>query len=450
MYSLTYAEARYTPDSIHFPLASLTLTHSRLRRDLLTCAYVVLPRKQQARKGVLEMSRLTIRSIEALPKTGKDYVAFDDDVPGFGVRVFPSGKKSYCIQYRAGGRSRRVTFARVGTSTPDEARKLAKKLLQGVAEGENPAQARINARRAPTIAAACDRFLTDYVEQRLKKSTQREYRRAVELFIKPALGTFKVEDVTRADVSDLHHKHRHIPYQANRTLGVLSKLFNLIEIWGLRPDGSNPCRHVPKYRESRRERFLSIEEVQYLGRVLDKLLAENQESPFVIGAFKMLIYTGCRLMEIQTLKWEYVKEEHIALPDSKTGARRIPLPVAARNVLASLPLVPGHVYVFPGTIEGKHLTDLERPWQRIRKLAGLDGVRIHDLRHTYASHAVARGMNLVMLGTLLGHTQIQTTMKYTHVADDPARAAAEDLSSMLAGALESPPAPERPHLKLVQ
>lgn len=395
------------------------------------------------------MSRLTIRSIEAMAPAEKDYIVFDGDVPGFGVRVFPSGKKSYCIQYRAGGRTRKVTFARVGTSTPDEARKLAKKLLQGVAEGENPAQARINARRAPTLAAVCDRFLADYVEQRLKVTTQREYRRAVELFIKPALGTFKVEDVTRADVSDLHHKHRHIPYQANRTLGVLHKLFNLAEIWGLRPDGSNPCRHVPKYRESKRERFLSAGELQCLGQVLDQLQAENLESPFVVGAFKMLVLTGCRLMEIQTLKWEYVKEEHIALPDSKTGARRIPLPLAARNVLASLPLVPGHVYVFPGTVDGKHLTDLERPWRRIRKLAGLEGVRIHDLRHTYASHAVARGMNLPMVGKLLGHTQIQTTMRYAHLADDPIRAAAGDVSGILADALEAKPPSARPHLKVV-
>jgi integrase len=223
----------------------------------------------------------------------------------------------------------------------------------------------------------------------------------------------------------------------------------LIEVWGLRPDGSNPCRHVPKYRESKRERFLSLEEVQRLGHVLDELLADNKESPFVIGAFKMLIYTGCRLMEIQTLKWDYVKEEHIALPDSKTGARRIPLPLAARNVLASLPLVPGHVYVFPGTVDGKHLTDLERPWRRIRKLAGLEGVRIHDLRHTYASHAVARGMSLPMVGKLLGHTQAQTTMRYAHLADDPIRAAAGDVSGILADALEAKPPRARPHLKVV-
>ena len=208
-----------------------------------------------AKKVRAKMSRLTIRSIDALAPAEKDYLTFDEEVPGFGVRVMPSGKKSYCIQYRAGGRTRRLTFARVGTVTPEEARKLAKSLLHDVASGRNPSQARIDARRAPTISAACDRFLRDHVEQRLKPSTQQEYRRAIEIFIKPNLGTFKLADVTRADIADMHQKHRDTPYQANRTLGVLSKLFNMLEVWNLRPDGSNPTRHVPKYRESNRERF---------------------------------------------------------------------------------------------------------------------------------------------------------------------------------------------------
>jgi len=396
------------------------------------------------------MSRLTIRSIATLKPAEADYVTFDGEVPGFGVRVFPSGKKSYCIQYRAGGRTRRVTFARVGTVTPEEARKLAKNLLHGVAAGENPSQARINARRAPTIAAACDRFIRDHVEQRLKPSTQREYKRAIELFIKPNLGTFKLKDVTRADIADLHHKFRDKPYQANRTLGVLSKLFNLLEVWNLRPDGSNPTRHVPKYRECKRERFLSREELQRLGQVLENAQATNAESPFVVAAFKLLALTGCRLMEIQTLKWDYVKANHIELPDSKTGARRIPLPEAARAVLDALPVVPGNPYVLAGKLEDGHVTDLERPWRRIRALAGLEGVRIHDLRHTYASHAVTNGMNLTMVGKLLGHTQIQTTMRYAHLADDPIRKAAGEVSSHLSDALTSPSPQARTHLTLVK
>ncbi|WP_227512351.1 tyrosine-type recombinase/integrase [Tritonibacter mobilis] len=153
----------------------------------------------------------------------------------------------------------------------------------------------------------------------------------------PALGSFKVVDVERRDIAELHHKFRDKPYQANRTLGVLSKMFNLAEIWGLRPDGSNPCRHVPKYREVKRERFLSQQELQRLGQVLTEVEREGSETPHMVAAFRLLILTGCRLGEIQTLKWDYITANGMELPDSKTGARRIPLPQPARDVLARLP-----------------------------------------------------------------------------------------------------------------
>ena len=222
-----------------------------------------------------------------------------------------------------------------------------------------------------------------------------------------AIGAFRVVDVERKDVAELHNKHRAIPYQANRTLGVLSKMFNLAEIWGLRPDGSNPCRHVPKYREKKRERFLSQEELQRLGQVLSEAEAEGSETPFIIAAFRLLILTGCRLGEIQTLKWEYITPRHMELPDTKTGARRIPLPQAARDVLDALPRYAGNPYVVAGKLEGRFATDFQHPWRRIRARA--------DLRHTYAS----------MVGRLLGHSQLQTTMRYAHLADDPVLEAAQ-------------------------
>ena len=234
-----------------------------------------------------------------------------------------------------------------------------------------------------------------------------------------AIGAFRVVDVERKDVAELHNKHRAIPYQANRTLGVLSKMFNLAEIWGLRPDGSNPCRHVPKYREKKRERFLSQEELQRLGQVLSEAEVEGSETPFIIAAFRLLILTGCRLGEIQTLKWEYITPRHMELPDTKTGARRIPLPQAARDVLDALPRYAGNSYVIAGKLEGRFATDFQHPWRRIRARADLPEVRIHDLRHTYASMAVSGGMPIQMVGRLLGHSQLQTTMRYAHLADDP-------------------------------
>jgi integrase len=172
-----------------------------------------------------------------------------------------------------------------------------------------------------------------------------------------------------------------------------------------------------------------------LGDTLAEFERSGQESVHVVGAFRLLLLTGCRLGEIQTLRWSYVSARYLELPDSKTGARRIPLPPAAQVVLASLPRFDGNPFVICGAVDGQHITDLQRPWRRIRAAAGLQDVRIHDLRHTYASNAVANGMPIQMVGKLLGHTQIQTTMRYAHLADDPVLRAAESNSAWLNAAL---------------
>ena len=384
------------------------------------------------------MPKLTKRTVDALTSDAKDYFVWDTLIAGFGVRVMPSGAKTYQAQYRKGGRTRRIALGRHGNVTVEEARLLAKEVLGDVAKGENPAEDIAQHRKAPTVAALCERFFEAHVMERCKPSTQGEYRRAINMFINPALGSFKLVDVERKDVAELHHKFRDKPYQANRTLGVLSKMFNLAEIWGLRPDGSNPCRHVPKYREHKRERYLSQVELQRLGQVLAEAEQDGSETPHIIAAFRLLILTGCRLGEIQTLQWGFITDQGMELPDTKTGARRIPLPSAARAILSALPRFDGNPYVIVGKVAGKHATDFQHPWRRIRERAGLAGVRIHDLRHTYASNAVSSGMPIQMVGRLLGHTQIQTTMRYAHLADDPVKLAAEQnaerLSAFVGGA----------------
>ena len=396
------------------------------------------------------MPRLTKRTIDAFKPRPKDYIVFDVDIAGFGVRVLPSSKKSYLVQYRSGGRTRRVTFGRVGTLTPDEARREARRLLGTVAGGDNPAQAKSDHRTAPTVKSVCERFMREYVAERCKPSTQREYKRSIELFVEPAFGTHKIVDITRTDVARLHHAMRDKPYQANRTLGVLSKMFNMAELWGLRPDGSNPCRHVQKYKEHKRERFLSADELARLGQVLAAAEAEGSESPFAVAAIRLLILTGCRLSEIQTLRWSYVGQSYLELPDSKTGARKIPLSPAAVTALDALPRDLTNPYVIAGDRPGQHLTDLQRPWRRIRARAGLNEVRIHDLRHTYASNAIAQGLSIPMVGKLLGHTQIQTTMRYAHLADDPIREAAQLVSADLDAAMRGPSEAGPPPLRLVK
>lgn len=381
------------------------------------------------------MPKLTKRFVDKLDIRETDYITFDSDVGGFAVRVFPSGRKSYLIQYRSGGRTRRLAIGRHGTVATDEARKEALRRLGEVAKGEDPSQARNLRLRAPSVAALCERYLEEHAKVHCKPNTARNYSLLVKHHIRPALGMFKVTDICRSDIASFHHSMRETPYQANRALATLSKMFNLAELWGLRADGSNPCRLVPKFKEKSKERYLSQAELMRLGQVFAEAIANGTESPFVVAAYQLLLMTGCRMSEIQTLKWEYVTSTHLLLPDSKTGARRIPFSADAHAVLASLPRTLGNPYVIEGRWPNTHNTDLHRPWQRLRKVAGLENVRIHDLRHTYASMAVTNGIDLLTVGKILGHTNYQTTERYAHLADDAIRRASDRVSGMMAGAI---------------
>jgi integrase len=278
------------------------------------------------------------------------------------------------------------------------------------------------------------RFDEQHISLRIKASTAKEYRRSLEKFILPKLGAMLVSQVTRADIANFHHDLRHIPYQANRCLEIISKMFNLAELWGLRPDGSNPRRLIQKYPEVKRERFLSLDEIKRLGSVLREI-----ETPSAILAIRLLLYTGCRLNEIMTLKWEYVDLEAaiLHLPDSKTGAKKVYLGKPAVKLLEEAPVIVGNPWVITGALPGARLTDLQPFWQRVRARAVLEGVRIHDLRHTFASTAVAAGHSLPIIGKLLGHTQVQTTARYAHLAASPAMIAADSITSVLDQALAS-------------
>jgi integrase len=392
--------------------------------------------------------KLTKSRIDTLRPSGAERLFWDNELKGFGLRVSPKGRKTFFVQYRSGGRTRRVKIGAMGPVTPDQARLRARSLLGEVATGDDPAEVRRQRRLTPTVSEICDRFIKEHVEVRLKPKTQTDYKLVIRNAIKPALGAIKISEVTRADVSALHQSHKDRPYQANRILSVLSKLFNLSELWGYRADGSNPCRLVQRFKETRKERFLSDDELARLSQVLTESENSGDISPFVAAAFRMLIITGCRLSEIQFLKWEYVTRTHIVLPDSKTGKRAIPLPDAGKTILDALPCESENPFVFQGQETGKPAINLEKPWRRIRKRAGLDDVRIHDLRHTYASKALAGGMSLYMVGQLLGHTQYQTTMRYAHLADAPVRDAANQVANAF-GEVISGASARKPMLHLV-
>lgn len=383
-------------------------------------------------------NKLTKRTVERLETRDTDYIVFDAELPGFGLRVMPSGKRFFLIQYRRHGRTRRVMIGQFGPITAEIARKEALRMLGDVRGNDgDPAAGRDKERQSCTVEELGRRFLAEHVATRCKPTTQAEYKRSVELFINPFFGKQRARTVSSADVAELHGAHAHIPYQANRTLGVLSKMMNLAETWGIRDKHTNPCEDIERYPEYKRERFLSAKEMKRLGEVLTAFETDGSESQYAIAAFRLLLLTGCRLREIQTLKWEYVDLDNgqINLPDSKTGAKTIHLGAAAADLLKKLPQVDDNPYVIIGKFEGAHLTDLQRPWRRIRKAAGLDKVRIHDLRHTYASGGLLVGEGLPMIGKLLGHTQVQTTARYAHLASDPIKAAAARISERLAAAL---------------
>lgn len=377
--------------------------------------------------------KLTKSRVDALRPTGAERLYWDDELKGFGLRVSPRGRKTFFVQYRSGGRTRRAKIGAMGPVTPDQARLKARALLGDVATGEDPAELRRRRRLTPTVSEVCDRFINEHVEVRLKPKSQIDYKQIIRDGIKPSIGALKISEVTRADISALHQSCKDRPYRANRTLSVLSKLFNLCELWGYRPDGSNPCRLIQRFKETRKERFLSDEEIAGLSNVLMECEASGDISIFVAAALRMLLLTGCRLSEIQFLKWGYVTKTHLVLPDTKTGKRAIPLPDAGRKILDALPRHSENPFVFQGEADGKPAVNLEKPWRRIRTKARLEDVRIHDLRHTYASKALASGMSLYMVGQLLGHTQYQTTMRYAHLADAPVRDAANQVANVLSG-----------------
>ena len=379
------------------------------------------------------MPKLTKRIVDAAEAQAAEYFVWDNDIPGFGLRVLPSGRKGYVVQYRAGRRSRRISLGPATVLTCEQARNRAISIVAAARNGEDPAAERDAGRKTITVRELAERFDREHIAIRVKASTAGEYRRNLRRFILPALGQLTVTGITRADVAKFHHDLRHIPYQANRCLEVVSKMFGYAEMWGLRPDGTNPRKHIRKYPEEKRERFLSAAELRRIGEVLREMETEGIELTSAILAARLLILTGCRLNEIMTLQWDHVDLEGRALrlPDSKTGAKIVHLGQPVVELLRDAPRIKANPWVIPGTLPGKRLSDLQPFWQRVRARAGVKDVRIHDLRHTFASTAVAAGQGLPMIGKLLGHTQAQTTARYAHLAAEPVKMAADAVAQNL-------------------
>lgn len=380
-------------------------------------------------------AKLTVKSVEAVKPGSADVILWDSELAGFGCKVTPKGKRTYFLYYRTkDGQQRRPAIGAHGPLKPEAARTIAKRWLEEVAQGRDPSLSRTQDRAAPTVKELCGRYLAEHAETRKKATSVRNDRRLIDTHVIPALGPKKVAAVTRADIAALHHSLRSTPYEANRMLAMMSKMLSLAERWGLRPDGSNPARNIDRYREEKRERYLSSAELARLWRVLHSEAATAKASQSAIAAIKLLMLTGRRLNEVLGLRWAWIDldSKTLRLPDTKSGSLLVPVSDAAVTILLELKAAGrDDVFVIAGQRNGAPLVNLQKPWRALRALAGLEDVRIHDLRHTYASVGAGLGMSLPLLGRLLGHTQAATTSRYAHLAQDPVRIAASAIDMEL-------------------
>lgn len=389
------------------------------------------------------MQKLTKRVVEAAACTATDYQIPDSELPGFGLRVRASGRKSFYLQYRAGSKTRKFTIGYAAAMSVEEARLKATQLLASVRAGSDPVGDKLAANMAPTVNDLADRYLKEHCETHVKPKTLVNYRHLLKSYILPDIGHLKVTEVSRSHIANLHYVHSKHKTQANRILEIVSKMFNLAEQWGWRTDGTNPRRHIKKFKETKRERYLSFDEMRRLGEALNMAEDAKLLSSYAVALFRLLLLTGARLSEIQFCKWEWIDFDNgvIRLPDSKTGAKLIPVGRISIEILMGIKRKPGNPYVICSEIkEAAPINNVQSMWQQIRGWANLKDVRIHDLRHTFASSAVNMKVTLPTIGMILGHSQPQTTARYAHLAVTTAIEAADKVNEQM-GALLALPAP---------
>lgn len=380
---------------------------------------------------------VSIDDIADVTPSTKDKVLWDTEVTGFGLRVTRGGAKAYIFKYRLGhGRAAKTTKMRIGgiDLSLDKARLKARQFREQVVDGEDPSRKRDEFANAPTVAQLCQ----DYMERHApKKRTKDEDQRIIDTVIKPKMGRIKVADVKFRDVEDLHRGLRKTPYQANRTLALVKTMLNLAIKWEWR--ATNPAKGVERFPEERREIFLSPKQIEALSQALIKYednATRKTEAHKSANAIRLLMLTGSRRTEVLSARWEqFDLEAGVWIkPSAHTKQKkehRIPLAPAAKELLVTIHEQGEHPtgYVFPSRTGEGHLGDLKRAWSDVCKIANIKGVRVHDLRHTYASILASGGMSLPIIGALLGHTQPATTARYTHLYDDPLRAATERVAA---------------------
>ena len=371
-------------------------------------------------------SRLTQRRVDALKPNEKTLDVRDCVIRGFGVRVLPSGRKCYFLNSQVDGKRVWQSIGDARAMTLERAREQATSLMASRFRAD---------KSSPTATASI--LFEDVAEEVFRRYKRHWKPRTLEVNlgyyrnqILPWFRGHAIGDITRRDVQRWFVSLHATPVAADRSAPVLSVIFRQAEVYGYRLEGSNPCTGIKRYRRRHRERFLNNDEIRQLSRVLDKRFAKQ---PLLAAIVRLLLFTGCRKSEILTLQWSDYREGKLYLPDSKTGPRTVWLSSAARRILEELPQT--GLWVFPSPRGEPHLSSdtLYQFWCDVRAEAGIKDVRCHDLRHSYASVALAHGETILTIGRLLGHNDPATTLKYTHLADASVHEAAEALVPILGG-----------------
>ena len=429
------------------------------------------PREKASRKAKITLQLVKSLTAPARWPTKGNVVTWDEDVTGFGVRVTAAGAIAYVLRYVVNRREQRITLGKHPDLTPSAAREMAIRMRGSIVEGQNPLTARTDARDAPTMSDLCSDYLSRYAEPKKRAKSIANDRWMIERYIKPHFGKTKVAAASQRDVDDLHRSLKHRPYLANRVLALLSKMFSLAIGWKWRTD--NPAKGVERFQEHKRDRWLKTDEIARLAEALG-----NYESVRTANAIRLLLFTGARRGEVLSATWDQFDFERgiWTKPSHHTKQKKtehVPLNAPALSVLSQMKGEADELakeadrrgksnsegaFLFPGNKEDAPLRDIKKAWLAICRKAGLArGIpkldakgqpvikrgrpvmiwkataRIHDLRHTFASHLVSSGLSLPLVGRLLGHTQVSTTHRYAHLADDPLREATDRFGALVKG-----------------
>ena len=358
-----------------------------------------------------------------------EYTIWDTELVGFGLRVRPSGRCFWTVRIRHRGKQRRVTLGRPEDVEAVLARAQARRLLAEAALDGLPKRTVVKA--TPSMNDYVDIYWTD-IARYWKPSTAKRNAAAWRRDLAPVFGHALVADVSKADVIRWRDDCAG-PAEAiyNRAIPVLASLFKYAEALHLRRKGSNPCRGMPRYKRDAKERYLTPLEYRRLGAALR--VAEAR-SPAHVAIIRLLTYTGARIGEIRDLQWEWVRPPHLALPDSKTGPKTIWLNSQALTILTDVPRRKDCPFVFPNK-SGTASLSMQFWWETFRRTCSMPDLRIHDLRHSFASTAIMDNVPLATIGKLLGHLLPETTAKYAHLSDDVIADAAQRISGTLANAI---------------